>query len=241
MSNVLLIVRREIGAYLRTPSGWIIAASILLIDGLLFNARAVGSTPRYSSEVLEQFLIDAGGTTMLAAVLFSMRLLADERAQGTETLLFTSPIREGEIVLGKFFASLGFLTVLTLLTLYLPALIFVNGKVSFGHIGAGYLGMLLLGAATLSVGMFASSLVRNPFLAVILAAVFVATLELCWFVAQITDPPLRSVIGYLAPYMKHFHPFRRGLVQLSDVVFHLSIVYFSLLAATRVLKSQRWR
>ncbi|MFW5875250.1 MAG: ABC transporter permease [Myxococcota bacterium] len=241
MSHTLLIVRREMGAYLRTPSGWIIAASILLIDGLLFNTRAVGSTPQYSSEVLEQFLIDAGGTTMLAAVLFSMRLLAEERAQGTETLLFTSPIREGEIVLGKFLASLLFLTVLTLLTLYLPALIFVNGKVSFGHIGAGYLGMFLLGAATLSIGVFASSLVRNPFLAVILAAVFVTTLELCWWIAQITDPPLQPIIGYMSPYMKHFHPFRRGLVQLSDVVFHLSIVYFGLLAATRVLKSQRWR
>lgn len=241
MNNVLLIVRREIGAYLRTPSGWIIAASILLIDGLLFNTRAVGSVPRYSSEVLEQFLIDAGGTTMLAAVLFSMRLLAEERAQGTETLLFTSPIREGEIVIGKYLASLVFLTGLTALTLYLPALIFVSGKVSWGHIGAGYLGMFLLGAATLAVGMFASSLVKNPFLAVILAAVFVTTLELCWWIAKITDPPLQSIIAYMAPYMKHYQPFRRGLVQMSDVVFQLSLIYFALLATTRVLKSQRWR
>lgn len=241
MSNVLLIVRREVGAYIRTPSGWIIAASILLIDGLLFNTRAVGTTPRLSAEVLEQFFIDAGGTTMLAAVLFSMRLLAEERSQGTETLLFTSPIREGEIIVGKYLASLLVLTVVTAMTLYLPALIFVHGKVSWGHIGAGYLGMFLLGAATLAVGMFASSLVKSPFLAVILAAVFVTTLELCWWVAQITDPPLRPIIGYMAPYMKHFHPFRRGLVQLSDVVFQLSVIYFSLLASTRVLKSQRWQ
>jgi ABC-2 type transport system permease protein len=241
MSNVLLIVRRELGAYVRTPSGWIIAASILLINGLLFNTRAVGSSPRLSSEVLEQFLIDAGGTTMLAAVLLSMRLLAEERAQGTQTLLFTSPIREGEIVFGKFLASFIFLTVLIVLSLYLPALIFVNGKVSFGHIGAGYLGMLLLGGATLAIGMFASSLVKNPFLAVILAAVFVTTLELSWWVSQITDPPLRSVVAYMAPYMKHFHPFRRGLVQLSDVIFHVSIMYLALVASTRVLQSQRWQ
>lgn len=241
MRNAMLIVRRELAAYARTPSGWIIAASILLIDGLLFNTRAVGSQPRYSQEVLEQFLIDAGGTTMLAAVLFSMRLLAEERARGTQTLLFTSPIREGEIVVGKFLASLVFLSVLTLLTLYLPALIFINGKVSVGHIAAGYIGMLLLGASTLALGMFASSLVKNPFLAVVLAAVFVTTLELCWWIAQITDPPLTAVVSYMAPYMKHFHPFRRGLVQLSDVVFYASIIYFSLYASTRVLQSQRWQ
>lgn len=239
--NALLIVRRELAAYARTPSGWIIAASILLIDGLLFNTRAVGDTPRYSERVLEQFLIDAGGTTMLAAVLFSMRLLAEERASGTQALLFTSPIREGEIVVGKFLASLVFLTLLTLLTLYLPALIFINGKVSIGHIAAGYMGMLLLGASTLSVGLFASSLVRNPFLAIVVAAVFVTALELCWWIAKVTDPPLTSVIAYMAPYMKHFHPFRRGLVQLGDIVFYASVIYFSLFAATRVLQSQRWQ
>lgn len=241
MSNVLLLVRRELAAYARTPSGWIIAASILLINGLLFNTRAVGTTPRLSSEVLQQFLIDAGGTTMLAAVLFSMRLLAEERASGTQVLLFTSPIRESEIVLGKFLASLVFLSALVLATLYLPALIFIRGKVSVGHIAAGYTGMLLLGAATLAVGVFASSLAKNQFLAVILAAVFVTTLELSWWIAQITEGSFASVLGYMAPYMKHFHPFRRGLVQLSDVVFYASIVYVSLFAATRVLQSQRWQ
>jgi ABC-2 type transport system permease protein len=80
MRNVWLIVRRELAAYVCTPSGYVIAASILLINGLLFNARAVGDSPRLSSDVLQQFLIDAGGTTMLAAVLFSMRLLAEERS-----------------------------------------------------------------------------------------------------------------------------------------------------------------
>ena len=241
MKNTLLIVRRELWSYARTPSGYIIAASILLINGLLFNTRAVGSTPQFSSEVLQQFLIDAGGTTMLAAVLFSMRLLAEERSQGTQVLLFTSPIREGEIVFGKYLASLAFLSLVVLLSLYLPSLIFIRGKVSWGHIAAGYLGMLLLGASTLSIGLFASSLVKNPFLAVLLAAVFVTVLELCWWIAQITDAPLSSVIAYAAPYMKHFHPFRRGLVQLSDIAFYASTIYLSLLAATKVLQSQRWQ
>ena len=241
MRNALLIVRQELGAYARTPSGWLIAACVLLVDGLLFNTRAVGSQPRYSQEVLEQFLIDAGGMTMLAAVVFSMRLLAEERARGTQVLLFTSPVREGEVVAGKFLASLLFLSLLTLASLYLPALIFVHGKVSVGHIAAGYLGMLLLGAATLAVGMFASSLVGNPFLAVVLSAVFVAVLELGWWVAQKTDPPIGPVLAWLAPYMKHFHPFRRGLVQLEDVVFYAALTWLSLLAATRVLQAQRWR
>ena len=241
MANVLLIIRRELGALLQTPSGYVIAACILLVNGIFFNARAVGAAPRLSSEVLQQFLIDAGGTTMLAAVLLSMRLLAEERATGTQVLLFTSPLKEREIVLGKFIAALTFLSVLVLLSLYLPALIFINGKVSLGHIAAGYLGMLLLGASTLAVGLFASSLVKNQLMAVILAAVFVTMLELCWWIAQVTDAPFSTLVAYFAPYMKHFHPFRRGMVQLSDIIFYISVIYFSLLASTRVLQSQRWQ
>ena len=241
MNNIALIMRRELASYMKTPSGYVIAAAILLINGLLFNTRAIGPTPQLSSDVLRLYLINAGGTTMLAAVLLSMRLLAEERASGTQVLLFTSPVREGEIVLGKFLAAQVFLSGLVLASLYLPALIFVNGKVSLGHIASGYLGMLLLGACTLSIGTLASSLVRNPFLAVVLSAATVAVLELGWWIAKIADPPFSSVLSYMAPYMKHFHPFDRGLVQLSDLVFYGSVIYFCLLLATRVLKSQRWR
>lgn len=241
MRNVFLIVGRELNAYLRTPSGYIIAASVLLVDGLLFNALAVGDEPRYSADVLQIFFANAAAMVMVAAVLFSMRFLAEERSRGTQVLLMTSPIREGEIVLGKFLASLVFLSVLIVLSLYLPALIFVNGKVSVGHIAAGYIGMILLGATTLAIGLFASSLVRNPFLGVLLAAVFVTLLELSWFVGSIADPPLTDLLAYLAPYRKHFRPFQKGLVQLSDIVFYFSVTYFFLFASTRALQSQRWQ
>lgn len=241
MSNAVLILRRELASYLRTPSGYIIAALALLVDGVFFNVRALGSSPKYSAEVLQQFFIDAAGIHYIAAVLISFRLLAEERSSGTQVLLFTSPVREGEIVVGKYLASLCFLIVLSLLSVYLPALIFVNGKVSIGHICAGYLGMILLMSAVLAIGVFASALVKNQLLAVIIAGAIVAMLELCYWIAQITDPPLNELIAWFAPYMKHFHPFRRGLIQLSDVVFFASVTYFSLFAATRVLKSQRWQ
>ncbi len=122
-----------------------------------------------------------------------------------------------------------------------PALIFVHGKVSFGHIAAGYAGMLLLGATTLAIGTFASSLTENPFFAVILSFVFVVLLELAWPVGQIADPPLQELLSYAALHTKHFHSFQRGLVKLSDVVFYLSLIYLSLLAATKVLQNRRFR
>ena len=241
MKNALLIVRRELNAYLKTPSGYIIAAVMLLWQGIVFNAWAVGSEQRLSSEVLARFFQVAGGSVIVTAVLLSMRLLAEERASGTQALLFTSPIREGEIVAGKFLASFSFLAVIILASVYLPCLIFVHGKVSPGHIAAGYAGLLLLGACTLSVGMFASSLVKHPFLAVMLTGAFAALLEVTYWVAVVADPPWSDFLGHFSPFYMHLPDFGRGLIKLSDVVFYFSVIYVALLASTRVLKSQRWQ
>lgn len=242
MKNVGLLIRREVSAYLRTPAGYLIAASVLLLDGLFFTTMAIGDAPKLSAEVLQEFFFWAGGLTSAAAVFLAMRLFAEERSSGTQILLFTSPIREGEIVTAKFLSALIFLTGFTLLSLYLPALIFVNGKISFGHIAAGYLGMLLLGASSLALGILGSALAPNQLVALLIGGVLVFFFDvLFWHIARVTDPPLSSVIAYMSLYVKHFHPFRTGLLQLSGVVIYLSVIYFSLLGATRVLQSQRWQ
>ena len=241
MSHTLLIARRELAGYIRSPSGYLIVAAVLLIDGLMFNSFAVGSGAKLSSRVLQDFFYVTAGTTMIASVLLSMRLLAEERQSGTLALLFTSPVREHEIIIGKFISALIFLLFITLLTLYLPALILIRGKVSWGHIGAGYLGLGLLGGATLAIGVLGSALARNQLVAGVLTATIVVALLLCWLLARIADAPIKSVLSYLAMFDQHFRPFQRGMLRLSDVVFFLSVIYFSLLAATRVLQNQRWQ
>jgi ABC-2 type transport system permease protein len=241
MRNIWLIARREFASFLRTPGGYVIASVVLLIDGLLFNSYAMGEGSKLSTAVLQDFFYFASGTTMIAAVLLSMRLLAEEKQSGTMVLLFTSPVRESHIVLAKFLSAFLFLSLLTLLTAYLPALIFVNGKVAVAHIVVGYLGLLLLGAACLSLGLFASALSRSQVVAAVLGGVFVVTFLISWLLARITDPPLKSVVSYLALFNEHFQPFMRGMLRLSDVVFYVSIVYIALLASTRVIQSQRWQ
>lgn len=240
MSNVMLIARRELAGYVRTPSGYLIAAAVLLIDGLFFNAFAMGTGAKLSSQVLQDFFYFSSGTTMIAAILLSMRLLAEEKQSGTMVLLYTSPVREWQIVSGKFISALIFLCGITLLTLYMPALIFVNGKVSIGHIAAGYLGLFLLGGAALSIGVLGSALGRNQLTAGVISAAILVTLLLCWLLAARSDPPFKAVLSHLAIWQQHFQPFMRGFFQLSSVVFLVSVMYAALFAATRVLQSQRW-
>jgi ABC-2 type transport system permease protein len=241
MRTTLLIARRELASYLGTLSGYVIIAIVLAIDGLLFNAFAVGGGSKRSSEVLSLFFYFSAGTTMVASVFISMRLLAEERQAGTLNLLYSSPVRDGEIVLGKFLAAFGFMAVLTLLTFYMPALVMVNGKVSFGHILAGYLGLLLLGSASLAIGTLGSALAKNQILAAVVSGCMVVALLVCWLLAKVTERPLSEVFSSLALYNEHFQPFQSGLVHVRDIIYYFAVTYVALFSAARVLEARRWR
>lgn len=241
MKPIALIIRRELGAYLRSPLGYIVAAVVLLIDGLLFNALALGAeSARKSSEVLRQFFYYSSGSTMAASLFLSMRLIAEERQNGTLTLLFGSPIRDYQIILGKFLSALIFLCALTAATVYMPLLILVHGKITVGQILVGYLGLFLLGAATLSLGLFASALTGSQLIAIISGAAMLVGLLICWMLGSITDRPVSDLVVWMSLWNKHFPSFMSGALNTQDVVYYVSLTYFFLFAATRVLESRRW-
>jgi ABC-2 type transport system permease protein len=238
---IWLIARRELAAYLRTMSGYVIIASVLAVLGLAFNAFAMGGPEKRSSEVLSQFFYLASGFSMVASVFLSMRLLAEERQNGTLALLYSSPVRDVEIVMGKFLSGMAFLGIFLLLSTFMPALILVNGKVSFGHVFAGYLGLFLIGSASMAIGTFGSALARSQVLAVIISAVMVVGLLISWLLARITERPLSEVFSAMALHGQHFQPFQAGLVHVRDIVYYLAVTYLALFAATRVLEARRWR
>ncbi|MBI5511492.1 MAG: ABC transporter permease [Deltaproteobacteria bacterium] len=241
MRNVWWIVRRELGSYLRSPAGYIIIFAVLVLDGLLFNAFAIGAGAKKSSEVLEHFFYFSSGSILVGSVFVSMRLIAEERQTGTLALLATSPVAEWQLILGKYVSALTFLAVMTGLTFYMPILVMVNGKVSLAHILAGYFGLLLIGGAALALGMVASALAPNQLVAAVLAATAVVVFLLLWLLSRIASPPIDTLVAYLSLHDKHFRPFMRGIISIQDVVFYVSLIYVSLLVATRVLEARRWR
>ncbi len=121
MKQSLLIARRELYAYVRSPLGAIIIAGALLLDAILLYWSGL-SAGKASAEVLQLFFYNTSGVTMAAALFLSMRLLAEERQAGTMTLLNTAPVRDSEIVAGKFLAAFGMIAVMTALTFYMPPL-----------------------------------------------------------------------------------------------------------------------
>ena len=239
MKTVIHLTKKELGSYLNTTWGISILATILLLDGILFNAFSLGENPRYSADVLEDFFYFSSGTTMIAGILLTMRLLAEERQTGVESLLQTAPITESQIILGKFFGAYSFLMLITFSTVYMPCLILINGKVSFGQIFAGYLGLACLGASTIAIGTFGSAIAKNQLFAAILGGGLLVFFLLGWLLGSITDPPVDELFSYIALFDKHFQPFMTGRINTEGIVFYLSICFGFLLLATRVLQARR--
>jgi ABC-2 type transport system permease protein len=144
-------------------------------------------------------------------------------------------------VLGKYLGVLVVLGVLTLLSVYMPLLIFKNGKVSMGHIVVGYLGVYLLGAAVAAIGVFGSALAKNQVVAFIISGAIVLVLFLMWMIARRTEPPISDFLDNLALHHLHQRDFMNGVLKLQNVAYYLVVAFCFLLAAVKTQEARRWR
>jgi ABC-2 type transport system permease protein len=241
MRGILLVARRDLGAYFNSYWGFAVIAAVLLVDGLLFNAFALGDEAKYSSKVIEDFFYGTFGLTIIASTLLSMRLIAEERQTGTIMLVDSSPLPSWQFVGGKYVSAMVVMSALVVSTLYMPALVFVNGKVSYGHLTAGYIGLLLVAGACCAIGAFASALSRSQLVAGFLSTVITVFLVMSWMVAKVTDPPLKDLFSYLSFFDRHFRGFMRGQINTEDVVYYLSVAFVALMLASRFMAARRWR
>jgi len=193
--------------------------------------------------------------------ILTMRLLADERKGNTLELLMTSPVRPIEIVLGKYLAALVIMTIMLALTLVFPLLLQLYGKtgpslgapemqaaaaaaagspLDWSTVGVGYLGMFLLGAAFVAVGLFASSVTESQIVAVIIAFAILLMFFVIGFASRGNDSGWQSFFDYIS-ITNHLEDFVRGIVKVSGVVYYLSFAFLSLFLTYRVVEAQRWR
>ena len=241
MGTTGIIFQREFNAYVRSPIGYIVAAVVLFIDGIYFwGFLANSENELLSGQVLRSFIFHGSGMTAVAAVVLSIRLIAEERQTGTQLLLDTSPVRDREIVLGKFLAGIAFLTAINLATIYMPLLILVNGRIAIGQILIGYLGLTLIGAAVMAIGLFGSALSRSQLVAAVVTSLITGLFFLFTLLSLTVEPPLSRFFRVLAIHRPQFLGFEMGRLHLRDVVYYLSLTYFFLFAATRVMEAKRW-
>jgi ABC-2 type transport system permease protein len=169
----------------------------------------------------------------------TMGLLAEEKRTGTIELLLTMPLRDTEVVIGKFLGALGLLCVLLLLTLPYPISAGTLGQLDWGPVLSAYLAVLLQGAAMLAIGLLASSWTENQLIAFFSGAIICFAL---WIVARFlpfVPQAVASVLEWVS-FDYHYENMLRGVIDSRDVIYFLSIIGFSLVLAFRSLESRRW-
>jgi ABC-2 type transport system permease protein len=236
MRNVLAVAERELRSYFASPVAYVVMALFLLMAGYLF---ALGL--RFTQEASLRGLIQNVSVLFLFITpALSMRLLAEEQRTGTVELLLTNPVQEWEIVLGKFLGSVALVLVMLILTLLYPALLFVFGNPDVGPILAGYVGMVIEGAAFLAVGLWASSVTQNQIIAAILAFGLLLILWLSDSLGQFLGGTVGSIVSYTS-LVNHFNEFPRGVINSKDVIYYLTVVAAGLVLSTVSLQSRRVR
>lgn len=244
MKNIWFIARRELGAIFVQPIAYIFAIALVGITGFIFAsqvsslAQAPGSAPVEVSQVLQLYAF----LFVFVAPAVTMRLLSEEQRSGTLELLMTLPIRDGEVVVGKWLGAFIFFTATTALTLVYPFVLLTFGNPDVGVMWSSYLGVLLSGAALIGIGILASAMTENQIVAFFIAFALTLGLYLSVIPAQFFEfgETISTFFNELS-FDSHLNPFFTGLIIVKDVVYFVGLTAVCLFAATRVLESRRWR
>ena len=254
MRNVLTIWRKEMRSYFASPIAYLLLTMFALIFGFFFwNAlgyfvlmgmesqmRGQMFPMNLNEEVIRPLLSNASVIGLFFIPMITMRLFAEEKRTGTIELLVTSPIRDTEIIIGKWLAALTLYATMLLFTALNFAFLFKYGNPDWKPLAIGYLGLLLQAGGLLAIGTFISTLTKNQIIAG--AATFGVCL-LLWvleWVSGYETAAWAKVLAYMS-VITHFESFAKGVLDIKDAIFYLTVIFVGLFFTSRSMESLRWR
>jgi len=251
----LPVFKKEMRLYFGSPVAYVVFTFFLLISGWFFSQiflfysdismrsfmqPGMGQNLNITENVMRPLFTNMSVVLLFFIPMLTMRLFAEEKRSGTIELLLTYPVRDGEVLAGKFLAAEALYALLLALTLLYPALIAYFTRVEWGPILTGYLGLLLTGGAFLGVGLLISSLTENQIVAGFgTFGVLLAFWVIGWG-AEFAGGNLRSVLQYLS-MTEHMDTFSRGVIDTKDLVYYATAIALALFLTLRSLDSKRWR
>ena len=238
MSKTFTLVKKELNAYFISPLGYVVISVFLVISGWLFIQTFFLSAQASMREFFD--LLPIVFMFFLPAV--TMAAWSEEKRSGTIEVLTTFPVASSQLVLAKFVSSFIFLALMLLLTIVIPMMVTNLGTPDKGVILAGYIGLLLLGATYLAVGLWVSSITKNQIVSFILAVVIIFGFYIVGNTFIIGSLPLAvaSVAKFIS-FSAHFNSILRGVISLADVVYYLSVIAFFLFLNARVISLRNWK
>ncbi|MFH1091162.1 MAG: ABC transporter permease subunit [Pseudomonadota bacterium] len=254
MNNFWAIFKREIRVYFASPIAYAVMIIFLVLAGYFFYSsmtyyvlasfQAARNPNLQGLNVIDMVLSPLFGNLSIILLLMlpvlTMRMFSEEKKSGAHELLFSYPVRDMEVLLGKYAASLCVVLLMIGLTALYQLFLWGYGLWEPGVALSGYLGLVLLAAAFVSLGIFISSLTENQ---VVAAVVSFGVLLMFWVVgwsAAQAGGPLKDVLVYVS-LVKHLSNFAKGIVDTADVFYYLCFIFLFLFLTLRSLESKRWR
>jgi ABC-2 type transport system permease protein len=244
VKKTLVIARRELAFMFGGPLAWVLGAVFALLTGYFFYSDltfyVLFGGANLTRGLWRYVFLDFRMVAMLVVPLVTMRLLAEERKLGTLELLATLPVRDREVIAGKFLAALASYGLMLVPTLVGPAVLAVMHPFAPGPLLAGYVGMLLLGAAFVACGLAASAVTDSQGVSALLTyGVLVLSWFLAWNEAALSER-LAPIIVALSLFDR-FYGFTQGVIDSRDVAYFVAVTVLFLFVALRVLGARSWR
>lgn len=248
MRNVWTIAKREFNLYIISPIAYVVALIIMLILGIIFYANmssAVAALQNGQNYVpTAQIVIGPLVTLFLFTTpAITMRTISDEQRMGTLETLLTAPVQDWELVVGKWLGSFLFYMAVIALTWIFPIVlnIFVKPGIDQGLLISGYLGVVFLVSSFVAIGIFASSLFSNQIAAFFTTLGILLVLWMISYPAQASTTGGNQILTYLDLSEHFYNTFLRGIIELKDIVYYLSVTVLALFLGTMSVEARRWR
>ena len=237
MRTIRAVALKEIQIYFSSPVAYIVALIFMALSGFFFVQDLGNPFPEAS---MSNFFQGATFLLIPLAPALTMRLLAEEQKLGTIELLLTSPVRDWEVMLGKYFASVVFFLFLLSLTSYYVVLLLVFASPDPGPIYSGYLGLVLYGMAALAVGILTSTLTSNQIIAAVVGTGILIALYATSFISEVVTGIWANFFTQIG-FTNHFNDFDLGIIDSANIVYFITVTALFLFLSIRALESRRWR
>ena len=249
------IFKKEMRLYFTSPVAYVVLTIFLVIAGYFFYNifafftlasmqsamnPAMARDMNVTDSVLRPLFSNISVILLLLMPLITMRLFAEERRSGTIELLLTYPVRDGAVLVGKYLAALALYALMLALTLLYPAIVVYFARLEWGPLMTGYVGLLLMGATFIAVGVFASSLTENQIVASITTFGILLIMWIIGWSADSVGGPWGKVLQHLS-ILERNDNFAKGVLDTKDIVYYVNFIALALLPPLRPLEARGWK
>ena len=248
MSTTLTIAKREFRSSFDSPLAYVVICLALILLGFLFfetTPLTLGFWQADRASLAQMFVLTPKGLSLVVVPVLTMRLLAEEKRSGTLEMLITLPVKDHEVILGKFLGAWSLVLILIASTFLYPIMMFWRpwnlGELDVGPVFAGYLGLMLYSMAAVAIGVLISALTDSQVIAFFITWFVLVFLSIVMgvLVEATSNQAFRAVVYFLS-FDARLAPFARGQIITRDIVYFLSITVGCLMAAFRALERRKW-